>query len=274
MQIDHSLAINVASYGYDTGFRLEGVQLAFPGSGLVALVGPNGSGKSTLLRLAAGLIHGPGVHISIRGFLLRDLSKRDTARVVSWVPQRAEAVFSMTVREMVRVGRYRWNRPLRDPAPEDEREIERAVAEVGLAPMIDREVDTLSGGEWQRALIARAVAQDTPVMLLDEPIAGLDLRYQEEVYLLLRRLAADGRLVLVADHHLEVAASHAERIVMLHRGRVAADGSATEVLTADRIARVFDVKVEVFHDPVTGSPRLSRPVPSESRRMSEGGVEE
>jgi iron complex transport system ATP-binding protein len=143
----------------------------------------------------------------------------------------------------------------------EEQEVERAVAEVGLASMIDREVDTLSGGEWQRALIARAVVQDTPVMLLDEPIAGLDLRYQEEVYLLLRRLAVNGRLILVADHHLEVAASHAERIIMLDQGRVAADGDASEVLTAERIAKVFDVRIQVFLDPVTGSPRLSRPVP-------------
>jgi iron complex transport system ATP-binding protein len=253
------LAIEVPIYSYNTGFKLQEIRLLFPERGLIALVGPNGSGKSTLLRLAAGLIGKEGVRVAIQGVGLHEIPQREVARMISWVPQRAEAMFSMTVREMVRVGRYRWNRPFRPATFAEEKEIGRAVAEVGLAPLIDREVDSLSGGEWQRALIARAVAQDTPVMLLDEPIAGLDLRYQEEVYLLLHRLAADGRLIIVADHHLEVAASHAERIVMLDRGRIVADGSAAKVLTPERIAEVFGVNVQVFPDPVTGSPRLSRP---------------
>jgi iron complex transport system ATP-binding protein len=164
----------------------------------------------------------------------------------------------MTVREMVRVGLYRWHRPFRTRFGEDAA-ITRALDAVGLEGMVERDVETLSGGEWQRALIARAIAQDTPVMLLDEPVASLDLRYQEEVYRLLRRLASDGRLILVADHHLELAAAHADRIVILHEGRLAADGPPVATLTSERVRQVFGVGVRIFPDPVTGTPRLSRP---------------
>lgn len=233
--------------------------MEFGAGGLVALIGPNGSGKSTLLKLTAGLIHAAGVSIVVQGQLLHELAPRAAARLISWVPQRAEVLFSMTVREMVRIGRYRLLRPLRDLPREDETIIEKAVGEVGLTEMLDRDVDTLSGGEWQRALIARALAQDTPVMLLDEPVASLDLRYQDEVYLLLKGLATKGRLIIVADHHLEVAASYAERIVMLNAGGIAADGVACDVLTSKRLAEVYGVEVRVFPDPVSGTPRLSRP---------------
>jgi iron complex transport system ATP-binding protein len=165
----------------------------------------------------------------------------------------------MTVREMVRIGRYRIERPLRPLPPEEQSRIDAALEAVGLLGLADREVETLSGGEWQRALVARAVAQETPVLLLDEPIANLDLRYQEEVYALLKRLALDGRLVLVADHHLEIAASYADRVLLLHQGSIVADGPPAAVLTTERIAEVFDVRLDVFADPVAGSPRLSRP---------------
>jgi iron complex transport system ATP-binding protein len=141
--------------------------------------------------------------------------------------------------------------------------IESALESVGLQVLADREVETLSGGEWQRALVARAIAQDTPVLLLDEPVASLDLRYQDEVYVLLRRLADDGRLVIVADHHLEIAASYADRALLLRQGTIVADGPPDTVLTAETIADVFDVRLDVFADPVTGSPRLSRPRRSE-----------
>jgi iron complex transport system ATP-binding protein len=144
------------------------------------------------------------------------------------------------------------------PLPAADEEIHRA-REVGLDLLAEREVETLSGGEWQRAMIARAVAQDTPILLLDEPIASLDLRYQDEIYRLLRGLASSGRLILVADHHLETVAAHADRLILLREGRKICEGPPAEVLTAERIEETFAVRVRVFQDPVTGTPRLSRP---------------
>jgi iron complex transport system ATP-binding protein len=165
----------------------------------------------------------------------------------------------MTVREVLRVGRYRLHQQLRSPPEGEEETIEQVLSEVGIQHLVNRQVETLSGGEWQRALIARALVQETPAILLDEPVASLDLRYQEEIYCLLRRIADAGRLVLVADHHIELASAHAERLLVLGRGTLVADATPRRVLSSELLQRVFGVRVEVFDDPVTGTPRLSRP---------------
>ncbi|MBM3288130.1 MAG: ABC transporter ATP-binding protein [Candidatus Eisenbacteria bacterium] len=260
-----SLHVLVPTFRYNTRPVLESIDLNLPGAGLTALIGPNGSGKSTLLRIAAGLLPTDGGQVVLCGRELRGLSTREVASLVAWVPQRADTVFSMSIREMVRVGRYRMHRPIAGAPAAEEAAIDGALRTVGLDDLAERPVDTLSGGEWQRAMIARALAQESPVLLLDEPIASLDLKYQDEVYRLLSRLAAGGRLLLVADHHIEVTAAYAERIILLHEGRVAADGPPRHTLTRERLAQTFGVEVEVFADPVSGSPRVSRPGPRKDR---------
>lgn len=253
------LEARIPSFSYGARQVLEAIHLDFGPGLLVALLGPNGSGKSTLLKLLGGLVAPGGAVIRIGEREVARMRPSEIARWISWVPQRAETPFAVSVREMIRVGRTRVARPLRSLPRQEEQRVDRALAEVGLEAMADRPVDTLSGGEWQRALIARAVVQDTPILLLDEPVASLDLRFQDGTYRLLRRLACDGRLVLVADHHIETAAAFADRIVLLDRGRLAAEGPAAEVLDAGRIERVFGVRTEIFSDPVSGTLRLSRP---------------
>ncbi len=238
---------------------LHDINVLFESPSLVALLGPNGSGKSTLLKLMGGLLCSKGESIQVDRLSLADLPAREAARWIAWVPQRADAVFAMSVREMVRVGRYRVERPMRAVPHEEEESVNVVLERVGLVDLADRDVTTLSGGEWQRALVARAVVQDAPIVLLDEPVASLDLRYQDEVYRLLRELASEGRLIIVADHHLEIAASYADRTLLLSGGVIVADGTAEEVMTTESISRVFDVHANVFKDPVSGSPRLSRP---------------
>jgi ABC-type cobalamin/Fe3+-siderophores transport system ATPase subunit len=255
-----SLRVFVPTFRYDTEAVLRDVQIEFSGPGLVALIGPNGSGKSTLLKIAAGLIHPKGAAIVVCGKPLESIPPRELAALVAWVPQRSEVIFAMTVREMVCVGRYRVERPMRSLPASMNAAIDLALEEVGLTDLAEREVETLSGGEWQRAMIARAIAQETPVLLLDEPIASLDLRYQDDIYLLLGRLASAGRLILVADHHLEVAAAHAGRLILLRAGQISADGAPADILTAERIEATFGVRAHVFPDPFTGTPRVSRVV--------------
>jgi iron complex transport system ATP-binding protein len=256
------LEARIPSFSYRGPTVLREIEIRAPEAGLLALVGPNGSGKSTLLRILAGLLPCPQADVRILGRSLAELRPRRMAELVAWVPQRAEEAEGMTVREMVRVGRYRVEEPLR-PLPEAEEErITSTLAQAGLGPLADRDAGTLSGGEYQRALLARAMVQATPLLLLDEPIASLDLRFQEEVYARLRELARSGRLVLVADHHIELAADHADRLLLLHEGRIAAEGVPREVLTGKRILEVFGVDRVVFSDPVSGSPRLARPGPA------------
>lgn len=253
-----SLEVAVRTFAYDGEPVLRHVDLAFAGPGLGALVGPNGSGKSTLLKIASGLIRSSGASVAVCGKSVDAISPRALAGLIAWVPQRADLLFAMTVREMVRIGRYRVERPMRRLPAGEEEIVDSAIREVGLEKLGDREVETLSGGEWQRAMIARAIAQDTPVLVLDEPIASLDLRFQDEIYRLLRRLASSGRLVLVADHHLEVVAAHADRLILLSGGGIAADGPPAKILTAERIEETFGVRAQVFPDPFTGTPRVSR----------------
>jgi iron complex transport system ATP-binding protein len=244
------------------------VRVRVEGPGLLALLGPNGSGKSTLLKILAGLLVAPGAEVRMMGQPIPGRPAREVAELVSWVPQRAEVAEGLTVREMVRVARYRIERPLRPLPQSEESTIQAILDEASLGPFSEREASTLSGGEVQRALLARALAQATPVLLLDEPIASLDLRYQEETYTRLRALARSGKLVLVADHHVEVVADYADRLLLLSEGTLVADGPPSEVVTEEHLRTAFGIERTLFADPVSGSPRLARP----ERPRTDGGA--
>ena len=248
----------IDGFAYSGSNILENIEIKARGPTLIALIGPNGAGKSTLLKLLAGILVPRGGDIRVGGRSVRGLPPRERAALLAWVPQRSDAVFSMTVRDLVRIGRFRWSRPLA-PTAIDDREIDAAIEAVELSGLCDRDVNALSGGEWQRALIARALAQSTPVLILDEPVASLDLLYQEQIYALLSRLAGQGRIVIVADHHVELAAAWADRMWVLGERRILADGRPESVVQAAQMKRAFRVDVDVFPDPVQGSPRLSRP---------------
>lgn len=253
------LNASIGAFSYETAPNLTHIDLSLCGPALVALIGPNGSGKTTLLRILSGHLAGPGTDVRIDGRPLSAISHRRRAGLISWVPQRAEPVFAATVRDLLQVGMYRLHRPLR-PLPRSAEAAMLQVAErVGIYHLLERQVDTLSGGEYQRALIGRALAQRTPVMILDEPVANLDIRYQEEIYRLLRAIADAGRLVVVADHHIDLSSAYVDRLLAMSGGTIVADGPPSRVLSADLIQNVFGVHVEVFADPATGTPRLSRP---------------
>jgi iron complex transport system ATP-binding protein len=256
------LDVRIPEFSYGGPVVLQRIELRAAEPGLIALVGPNGSGKSTLLRILAGLLSCRGAEVRIQGLPLGTMRPREIAERVAWVPQRSETAEGMTVREMVRIGRFRVERPLRPLPDMEERRITNVLADTGLTALADREAGSLSGGEHQRAVLARVLVQETPVLVLDEPIASLDLRFQEEVYERLRRLSRGGRLVLVSDHHVELAADYADRLLLLRDGAVRADGPAREVLTRESIREVFGVERQLFPDPVSGSPRLARPARS------------
>jgi iron complex transport system ATP-binding protein len=253
------LDARIPSFSYGGPPILQGIEVRADRPGLLALLGPNGSGKSTLLKILAGLLPAPGATLHIHDRTILGRPAREVASLVSWVPQRPEIAEGLTVREMVRVGRYRIERPLRPLPPAEEALIQSALDEAALAPLAERDACTLSGGEAQRALLARALAQKAPVLLLDEPIASLDLRFQEETYARLQGLAQAGRLVLVADHHVELVADYADRLLLLSAGRIVADGPPSEVLTVQNLREVFGIERVLFADPVSGSPRLARP---------------
>ena len=263
--------VRTRSLGLDfgNGLVLDGVDLDLNRGEIVGLIGPNGAGKTTLLSLLMGLLRPTAGAVWVSGQPVASLTRRRLARIMALVPQSLEIGFAFRVREVVAMGRYPYLGRFRVPGEEDLTTIDEAMSLTGVDTLADRTIDTLSGGERQRVLIARAVAQQTPVVLLDEVTANLDLSHQLDVLELASRMAADGRLVLAAIHDLALASRYCDRLLLLADGRLCADGSVRTVLTADHLQRFFGVEARIDDAPGgTGliiTPRLStgrlRPAP-------------
>lgn len=242
-------------FGYPGREVLGGIELTVAAGELVALVGLNGCGKSTLLRLCAGLLRPGAGRVLLDGDDLSRMSRREAARRVAILHQSAPAVPGMTVRRLVQQGRYATRGPLGMLRDGGDAVCARAMADVGVEAWADRPVDDLSGGERQRVRLAMALAQDTRVLLLDEPTTYLDLRHQLEVMRTVVRLREErGLTVVMVLHDLGHAARFADRIVALREGLVAADGPPKEVVTPALLADVLGVAGRVGRDPEGGWP--------------------
>ncbi|HYK94467.1 MAG TPA: ABC transporter ATP-binding protein [Candidatus Dormibacteraeota bacterium] len=208
----------------------------------VALVGPNGAGKSTLLRAIAGLVDATAGTVEIGGLPLAGLDRIGVARRLAVVPQLPSLPFSTTVEEVVALGRLPHEHPIRGLRPVDRSAIARAIDRVGVGHLLGRDARELSLGERQLVLLAMAVAQAAPILVLDEPTVHLDLRHQVEVMDLLADLnARDGTTIISVLHDVGLAAHFFPRIVVLDQGRIVADGPPAESLSGDRIRDVFGV---------------------------------
>ncbi|GGR62280.1 ABC transporter ATP-binding protein [Streptomyces roseolus] len=242
-------------FGYAGRPVLRGVDLTVEPGELTALVGLNGCGKSTLLRLAAGLLRPGEGRVLLGPHDLARLSRRAAARHVALLHQSAPAVPGMTVRQLVRQGRYAARGPLGMLREGDDAVARRALEDVGVGEWAERPVEALSGGERQRVRLAMALAQDTRVLLLDEPTTYLDLHHQLDVLRTVVRLREErGLTVVMVLHDLAHAARFAERIVALRDGRVVADGTPKDVVTPAFLADVLKVSGRVGRDPEGGWP--------------------
>lgn len=236
---------------------LRDVSLSVRPGEFVALTGPNGSGKTTLLRAALGLVAPAAGVARLGGSPIDGLPIRERARRVAWVPQEELPRDNVPVSEYVLFGRYAHLPAWSSESAEDRRRSEAAIAEVGLSDRSRSGVLELSGGERQRVVLARALAQATPLLLLDEPTAHLDIGFQLELLDRVRRLTRPGgRAVVAAMHDLNLAVRFADRIVVLSHGRVAADGPSQEVLSEALLRAVWGVSAELRTDATTGLPYL------------------
>jgi iron complex transport system ATP-binding protein len=222
---------------------------------LVAVVGPNGSGKTTLLRALLGLVEPEAGVALIDGRPVDRWPRRELAQTVGVVGQQEETVFPLTVAETVMLGRYASLGPLGSPGARDRSAVQSALERCDIVALAERRVDTLSGGEWKRVRVARALAQEPRALVLDEPTASLDVRHEMELFELVTQLVKDGLGALVITHHLNLAARFAHRVLLLASGRVVAAGSPAEVLTGETLSRVFDWPVAVTTWP-DGSPQI------------------
>jgi len=230
---------------------LEGVSLALRAGGFHAVLGPNGSGKTTLVRVALGVLPPRRGSVELLGRAAARWSRRDMARVVGVVAQREENLFPQRVRETVLLGRYPHLSLWGGMRPDDRAAVARALERSDVADLADRSIWTLSGGEYQRVRLARALAQEPRLLVLDEPTTSLDVRHEMQLFELARTLADEHRLaVLLVTHHLNLAARFADRLLLLSAGRAVADGAPAAVLTRETVEAVFGwpVAVERFQD--------------------------
>ncbi len=221
---------------------IAAVDLRVRSGELVALIGPNGSGKSSLLGALAGVVPLAAGEVFVGGQPLGVLRVQERARLLTLVSQDTHVSFGLPVEEVIAQGRLPYLERFAPMSVADHEAVSRALDALGIGHLAGRPVNQISGGERQRVHIARAHAQDTPVVLLDEPTASLDLAHQLRVLGVLRRLCDGGRAILVALHDLNMAARFADRIVALHAGRVAAEGPPGEVLREELLAEVFRVR--------------------------------
>jgi iron complex transport system ATP-binding protein len=236
------------TFGYREAPVLRDVSFTIDAGELVALCGPNGAGKSTLLRLLLGL-HAPASgRVTLGGQPVAALSRRQIARQAALLPQDAPADVPLSVRESVSLGRLPHLGRLQPETAADVDAVERALAATDTTALAERPIAELSGGERHRAHLARALAQEAPLLLLDEPIAGLDLAHQLQALDLLRAIVDGGRGALVALHDLSLAARRCDRMIFLAGGKIRADDVPSVVLTPETLAEVFGVRAEVRLD--------------------------
>ena len=244
---------------------LDGVDLQADQGQMVGLIGPNGAGKSTFLRAVSGVLQVQGGSVHVDGAELRSLAAKQVASALAMVPQIMPYTHGFTAMELVLMGRYPHLGRFQVEGREDARIAREAMRLTETEGFGERTLDTLSGGERQRVIVSRALAQQPRVLLLDEPTANLDVLHQLKILGLVRQLVDDGLTTVAAIHDLTLAARFCDRLVLLSRGRVLAEGAPADVLTPEMISAAFGVEAAVYPDPHTGSLAISLIGPTAGR---------
>lgn len=236
---------------------LENVSFDVQPGEILGLVGPNGSGKTTLLRSIGGLLDPVTGQVRINGTAISSLSRRSVSRRVAVVPQTTTLSFGFSVREIIAMGRTPYHGRLGEHDPNGGSIVDEALERTATEHLADRNIHDVSGGERQRVLIARALAQDTPVMLLDEPTASLDIRHQIDTFDRVRETIDDGKAAIAAIHDLDLAARYCDRLLLLSNGTPVALGTPQEVLQSEPIMGAFETSVAIGENTVTGTPSVT-----------------
>lgn len=261
MSVDESdqpvLSVRALDVRVESTRLLHSIDFETSAGSLIGLIGPNGAGKSTLLRALAGVLRHERGTVTLGDREVRGLSSREIARRLALISQHPPETHGFTSLELVLTGRYPHLGRIEVEGGRDRSIARAAMQQTETGAFEDRVASSLSGGERQRVFIARGLAQQTPLLLLDEPTASLDVRHQLATFRLFQGLAKSGITAVVAVHDLELAARYCDRLVMMEHGRIVADGTPADVLTPERLSSVFGVTAQTYSDPVTGSLRVT-----------------
>ncbi len=251
--------LSVSELSVDLGGSeiISSVSLTAETGELVGLVGPNGAGKTTLLGAIQGLITPTAGSVTVDGEPVSSLSARQRGRRIASVPQETGLSFSFPVEQAVAMGRNPHIGRFGTAGEADHQAVQAALEKTNLSTFVDRPVTELSGGERQRVLLARAFAQDAPLLLLDEPTANLDINHAINTLDLVRSVVDEGKTAIAAIHDLDLAARYCDRLVLLVDGELLAVGTPESVLTPERLEIAFDVETVISSDPTTDSPRVT-----------------
>jgi len=245
---NYTLSFDQVSAGYHDRLVLRDISLLFPPDKISALIGPNGAGKSTLIKTASGIIPVTKGRVKVNGFDISKVNSSERARLISVIPQARNLPSAFTVREVVLMGRTAYSGWFGQFSKEDVEIVELAMQRTDTFSLAERRIGELSGGEAQRVLLARAIAQQSRVMLLDEPTTHLDIQYQINLLDLILKLTKEDHLVVVlAIHDLNLVSRYADHIALLVDGRIQADGSPTEVLQPEILSTAYQLEMKVFH---------------------------
>ncbi|NVN02609.1 MULTISPECIES: ABC transporter ATP-binding protein [Asaia] len=241
------LSLDSVCFARSGRVTLRDLSLAFRKGELVSILGANGAGKTTLLRLMLGLSRPETGRVLVDGKDLSGLSRQQIARLMAYVPQNRDVLPPYSVAQIVGLGRLPYGSLTRGLSDQDMSRVEAALALLDLADLRDRPCTALSGGEYQRVLLARVLVQDAPVLVLDEPLSGLDYGHQIRLMALLAQLAREGRLVIMTAHQPDLVYRHASHVVLLEHGRVLAEGQPETVMDSARLAAFYGVSLR-HHD--------------------------
>ncbi|ADL53577.1 ABC transporter related [Clostridium cellulovorans 743B] len=252
-----SVRIKEFSFGYEKKTILEEINFQFEQGHFYSIVGPNGSGKTTLLKHIAKILEVSKDKIFIEDCDIHKLKGKNFARKIALVPQNTEVEFQFSVEDIVMMGRSPYVRPLQKDSDEDKERVFEAMKLTNTFQLKDKSIAELSGGERQRVIVARALVQDTPIILLDEPISHLDLFHQIEILNIIKNLNLKKKITVIAVlHDLNLAIEYSDEIIFIGEGEIKASGKPRNIINIEIIKMIYGIDVVVIENPVSGKPHI------------------
>jgi iron complex transport system ATP-binding protein len=252
------LNVRHLSAGYNDTNVIEDISFSLQPGEFVSILGRNGSGKSTLIKALQGMLKKSAGSVEVESENVFSLSARKLAKRIAYVPQISSLVFPFSVEEIIQMGRYIHQQRLSGPSPDDQKTAREVMELTGISHLRKKKIANLSGGEQQRVFIARALAQNTPLLLLDEPSSHLDISYQIEIYRILKRLQQEkGKTILSTEHNINLAIPYSQRLILLKKGKIYAQGSPEELITKSHIRNVFGAEVDIRVNPHSKLPEIA-----------------